>query len=348
VTSTRVLPVGPAPERDEAVRTAAGLIRAGEVVAFPTETVYGLGADATSAEAVERIYLAKRRPADNPAIVHVLGAGDVDRVARDWPDSAALLAARFWPGPLTLILPATDEVSRAVGRGLTTVGVRAPAHPVARALLALAGRPIAAPSANLSGRPSPTTAAHVVADLGGRIPLVLDGGPCRVGLESTVLDLTGDDPVVLRPGAVTREGLEAALGRSVRGLGDEDALRRSPGTRYRHYRPASPVVLVRAGCAESDIAAWARGVDGAIGYIGWRLGVAGLPNVVASTGTRGDSAHLAASLYAALRELDALGVAFILCDEPPRDGLGTAIGERLRRAATYSFEEGASAPAPIG
>jgi L-threonylcarbamoyladenylate synthase len=344
VIETRVLPVGPNPEADEAVRTAAELIRMGDVVAFPTETVYGLGADATSVEAVERIYRAKQRPADNPAIVHVLGADDVDVVARAWPDTAALLAARFWPGPLTLILPATDPISRAVGRGLATVGLRAPAHPVARALLALAERPIAAPSANLSGRPSPTTAAHVVADLGGRIPLVLDGGPCRVGLESTVLDLTEGDPVVLRPGAVTREEIEAVLGRPVRSHGDETALRRSPGTRYRHYRPAAQVVLLRAGCSDDAVATWANGVDGAIGYIGGRLAIAGLPNVVAGATPSGDTTRLAASLYAMLRELDTLGVAFILCDEPPRDGLGMAIAERLHRAATYSFEEGACAP----
>jgi L-threonylcarbamoyladenylate synthase len=346
VSETRVLAVGDDPEHDSAVLEAAESIRAGDVVAFPTETVYGLGADATSPEAVERIYRAKRRPADNPAIVHVLGHEEAGSVVRAWTADADLLAGQFWPGPLTLILPAADPIARAVGRGLTTVGVRAPAHPVARALLRLAARPIAAPSANLSGRPSPTTAGHVLADLGGRIPLVLDGGPCAVGLESTVLDITGPDPVVLRPGTVTREQIEGALGRLVRGEGADDSLLRSPGTRYRHYAPSAPVVIARAGCSSGRLAAWAGALRGPIGYVGWRREVAAVPTVVAHVLADDDAARFAAALYAALRELDARGVEFILCDEPERVGIGVAVAERLGRAASLVFEPGADTPTP--
>jgi L-threonylcarbamoyladenylate synthase len=348
VSETQVLRVGPDPERDPGVREAAELIAAGEVVAFPTETVYGLGADATSAAAVEKVYAAKRRPADNPAIVHVLGVDDLVRIAGDVPAEARVLAARHWPGPLTLVLPAAGDVARAVGRGLGTVGVRAPAHPVARALLALAGVPVAAPSANLSGRPSPTTAGHVLRDLGGRVPLILDGGPCRVGVESTVLDLSGGEPVVLRPGAVTRAQIEAALGRPVGGHGDGEALRRSPGTRYTHYAPAAPVVVVRAGCRDEEVAAWAARAGGLVGYLGWREDVASLPNVAARRIAADDAAGLAAVFYAALREFDERGVRFILCDEPAREGIGAAVAERLERAAALVFEPGAPGPAARG
>lgn len=338
--------VGPDPAADPGVREAAELLLAGEVVAFPTETVYGLGADATSVTAVEKIYAAKQRPRDNPAIVHLASAADLPRVARETPPEAETLAARFWPGPLTLILPATDAVRDAVGRGLDTVGVRVPGHPVARALLALAGLPVAAPSANLSGRPSPTTAAHVLDDLGDRIPLILDGGPCTIGLESTVLDLSEGDPIVLRPGGVSRREIEEVLGRPVREHATEEAKRRSPGTRYRHYSPEAPVVLVRAGCDTTVLAAWASSAAGLIGYIGWRGVLTALPNVVSRAVPEGDAAALASRLYGALRELDAAGARVILCDEPATGGLGTAVAERLARAATLVFEPGESAPRP--
>jgi L-threonylcarbamoyladenylate synthase len=348
MSETRLLRVGPDPGADEGVREGARLIRAGEVVAFPTETVYGLGADATSETAVEKIYVAKRRPRDNPSIVHIADADDLARVARA-SDEARTLAASFWPGPLTLVLPVAGEVASAVSHGLGTVGVRMPSHPIALALIALSGRPVAAPSANLSGRPSPTTAAHVLEDLGGRIPLILDGGPCAVGVESTVLDLTGEEPAILRPGGVAGEDIEAALGRPVLAGGDEVARRRSPGTRYRHYRPAAPVVIVREGTETGALVAWAAEVAAegggvGIGYLGWREGVGALPSVRFRRVPAGDASALGAALYDAFREFDAAGARYILCDEPPPAGLGIAVRERLRRAASFEFAGGAPRP----
>jgi len=347
VSVTRVATVSPTPHDDDAVREAAALIRAGDVVAFPTETVYGLGASALSEEAVARIYLAKQRPADNPSIVHVLDGDHVGAVAREWSDTAELLARTFWPGPLTLVVPATDAVARAVGRGLGTVGLRAPAHPVARALLLHADGPIAAPSANLSGRPSPTTAEHVLADLGGRIPLILDGGPCRVGLESTVLDLTSAEPTILRPGAVTRDEIAAALDRVVGEHGTEAARRRSPGTRYRHYRPSAPVALVRTGYDTDALARWVANVGERIGYVGWREEIATLPSVTALRVAYSEPERLASMLYAALRDLDARGVRYIVVDEPDQAGVGAAVSERLARAATLVFVVGSAEPSPV-
>ena len=339
-----MLEVGASPESDPAVGEAAGLIRAGEVVAFPTETVYGLGADATSPEAVERIYRAKQRPRDNPAIVHIASMDDLARVALDRPQAVERLAAGFWPGPLTLVLRARPEISAAVSRGLETVAVRMPAHAIARALITLSGRPIAAPSANLSGRPSPTTAAHVLEDLGGRIPLILDGGACAIGLESTVLDLTAGEPLILRPGRVTREDLEAALGSPVRDEGDAEARRRSPGTRYRHYTPRAPVVLVPGACDSGALVAWAerlRAEDEALilGYIGWRAELGALPYVRFHEVRAGDAGEQAAILYDAFRDFDARGAHFILCDEPPATEFGAAVRERLSRAASFVFEK---------
>ncbi|HSD28827.1 MAG TPA: L-threonylcarbamoyladenylate synthase, partial [Vicinamibacteria bacterium] len=198
-----------------AIAEAAAILRRGGLVAFPTETVYGLGADAFNVDAVARIFAAKARPRFDPLIVHLAGAEVLPRVVRSAPVAASALAARFWPGPLTLILPKADAVPDLVTAGLDTVGVRVPDHPAARALIEAAGAPIAAPSANPFGYVSPTTAVHVAEQLGDRVDAVLDGGPCRVGVESTILSLTSETPVVLRPGGVTREELERALGRPV-------------------------------------------------------------------------------------------------------------------------------------
>ncbi|MDP8969027.1 MAG: L-threonylcarbamoyladenylate synthase, partial [Actinomycetota bacterium] len=219
---------------------AVQLLRAGGLVAFPTETVYGLGADARAAAAVARIFAAKARPVDNPLIVHVADASGLESVAASVPPLAARLAQRWWPGPLTLVVDAASDLPKETTGGLSTVAVRVPAHPVALALVRAAGLPIAAPSANRSGRPSPTTAAHVVADLGDAVELVVDAGPCQVGVESTVVDARGDAPRVLRDGAVTREQLGLPDGT----VGPQAAASvASPGTRYRHYAPACDVAL---------------------------------------------------------------------------------------------------------
>ncbi|MDL2214305.1 threonylcarbamoyl-AMP synthase, partial [Clostridia bacterium OttesenSCG-928-O13] len=239
----------------EAMALAARLLREGQVVGMPTETVYGLAANALDDEAVQRIFLAKGRPQDNPLIVHIAVEEDLPRVARSVPENARALARRFWPGPLTMILPKGPRLAPSVSAGLDTVGVRLPAHPVARELIRLAGVPLAAPSANTSGSPSPTTARHVESDLAGKIPLILDGGSCPVGVESTVLSLVGS-PVILRPGFVTREELEEALGCSVayspslNAALDEGETPASPGMKYRHYAPQTQLTIVGGGLSD--------------------------------------------------------------------------------------------------
>mgnify|MGYP001752509984 FL=1 len=238
------------PIRDDgALRQAGALLRAGEVVGMPTETVYGLAANALDGAAVAKIFLAKGRPQDNPLIVHIADKEQLSTLARMVPESARKLADAFWPGPLTIILPKAACIQDEVSAGLDTVGIRLPSHPVARALIREAGVPLAAPSANLSGRPSTTTSGHVMDDLGGKIPAIVEGGPCAVGVESTVVSLAGNVPRLLRPGGVSLEQLESVLGsvevdRALREkIGDEVRVS-APGMKYRHYAPKAPVTVV--------------------------------------------------------------------------------------------------------
>lgn len=234
---------------DEALRQAGALLRAGEVVGMPTETVYGLAANALDGAAVAKIFLAKGRPQDNPLIVHIADKEQLSTLARMVPAGARKLAEAFWPGPLTIILPKAACIPDEVSAGLDTVGIRLPSHPVARALIREAGVPLAAPSANLSGRPSTTTSGHVMEDLGGKIPAIVEGGPCAVGVESTVVSLAGNVPRLLRPGGVSLEQLESVLGsvevdRALREkIGDEVRVS-APGMKYRHYAPKAPVTVV--------------------------------------------------------------------------------------------------------
>jgi len=302
---------------------AAAFLRRGEVVAFPTETVYGLGADAFDEEAVRTIFAAKGRPADNPLIVHLADLGRLARVAARVPPAARLLIDAFFPGPLTVILPRRADVPALVSGGLPTVGVRMPRHPVAQAFLAACGVPVAAPSANRSGRPSPTTWEAVRADLEGRIPCILVGERTEAGLESTVVDCTGETPVVLRAGVVTLEALRAVHPATRLAEPAAEALARSPGARYRHYAPRARVRLIDApGEAEP-------GPDAA--YIGLAPPPApeafGLVRVCASVE---DYAH---ALFDFFRRCDAAGLRTIHCERVPPAGLGLALMDRLRRAA---------------
>lgn len=321
------------------VERAAAVLRAGGLVAFPTETVYGLGADATSPEAVARIFAVKARPEDNPLIVHLADAAELPTVARVTP-LARTLAERFWPGPLTLVLEADPRVAPA-SAGLSTVAVRVPDHPVALALLAATALPVAAPSANRSGRPSPTTAAHVMADLGESVALVLDGGPCAVGLESTVVDARGARPVVLREGAITREALGAAAAPAPgqdHARGEADALgaaeaglpelRHSPGTRHRHYQPACAVEIAPPGDGAARAATLARQ-----GRRTGLVGTAPAPEGVVAIGTFRDAAALAHALYGALRAAEEAGVEVLVIEAVAEEGIGRAVMDRLRRAA---------------
>jgi L-threonylcarbamoyladenylate synthase len=329
---TEVLTVDPERPDPEAIARAAAVLRRGGLVAFPTETVYGLGAAALDPAAVGRIFQAKGRPANNPLIVHVAAASDAAGVVAVWPPAAAALAERFWPGPLTLVLPRGDAVPDAVTTGGPTVAVRLPAHPTAAALLLAAGFPLAAPSANRSGQLSPTRAEHVLSGLDGRIDLVLDGGPTRVGVESTVLDLTTSPPQLLRPGGVGRSELEAVVGPvTVATVAVAEAPLPSPGLLTRHYAPRTPLECV-AGGGRARVAELLRAGQ----RVGWlRLGAAGdddEPEAVV-VGLPDDPTGCAAQLYAALHALDAVGLDRIVADLPPDDDAWAAVRDRLRRAS---------------
>ena len=340
---TDVIHVDPERPDPSAIAWAADCLRRGGLVAFPTETVYGLGAHALDRAAVRRVFEAKGRPVNDPLIVHVGSADRMDTLVLRVPETARALAARFWPGPLTLVLPRSPLVPDEVTAGLDTVAVRVPAHPVAHALLVAAGIPVAAPSANLFSRPSPTCAAHVLDDLDGRIDLIVDSGPTLVGVESTVLDVSRGRPTVLRPGAITIEMLREVLPRvEVRAAGSEDhAARPSPGLLSKHYSPRAPLTLYE-GEPRAMLERLTRDAREAMST-GARVGLiiadedaVDIPGDarVARLGSVHDLATVAARLYAALREVDAAGVDVILVRGfPTDDGLGMAIQDRLRRAA---------------
>lgn len=306
---------------------AASVLAGGGLVAFPTETVYGLGADATSAAAVARIYAAKGRPPEHPVIVHLASADELGAWAADVSDAARALAARFWPGPLTLIAKRASHVLDAVTGGAPTVGLRVPSHPMARALLAKFGRGVAAPSANRFGSVSATTATHVVTDLGDAVDYILDGGACPIGVESTIVDVSTDVPALLRPGGVPREAIEAFLGRP---LAAATAVR-APGMLPSHYAPAARLVAVAPGDLGGACALAPRPV-GALASAAV-LAAAKLPADVSAVELPDDPAAMAHELYGALRMLDAAGMATIVAAVPDAVGLGEAIADRLQRAA---------------
>ncbi|MEV0202545.1 L-threonylcarbamoyladenylate synthase [Nonomuraea sp. NPDC050691] len=315
---------------------AAGVLRGGGLVAFPTETVYGLGANAADGAAAARVFQVKGRPPSHPLIVHLDGAEQLGDWAEDMPAAARLLAERFWPGPLTLVLRRGRRVPLETTGGLETVAVRVPAHPVALALLSAFGGGIAAPSANRFGSVSPTTADHVRAELGDAVEVVLDGGPCQVGVESTIVDATGDILSVLRPGGVTREDLEAALGRPLAVPATSPI--RVPGQHPSHYAPQARVVLVEP---EQVVAEAERAQES-----GHQVGVL-LPSTFASAEVKAHAVVAlpasmpvyARELYAFLRELDQQGCDLIVASLPPEQGLGAAIANRLRRAAGPRLSE---------
>jgi len=314
------------------IAEAAALLRAGDIVAFPTETVYGLGGNALDPAAVARIFEAKGRPAHNPLIVHLPDAAGARALAASWPEQAERLGRRWWPGPLTLVLPRAACVPDIVTAGGGTVALRVPAHPAALALLRAAGVPLAAPSANRSGEVSPTTAAHVVRSLAGRIPLVLDGGATNVGIESTVLDLSGPTPVLLRPGVISRAELEREIGPvGTPGPAQRDEEPRpSPGMLDRHYAPRAPLHLLPP---EQDAGGLARAVHAR----GERVGAVTFggppPDADEVILLPAEPEGYARGLYGALHRLDELGVALILAVAPPADPRWDAVRDRLRRAA---------------
>ena len=323
---------------------AADILRAGGLVGIPTETVYGLGADGLNPRAVKAIFLAKGRPQDNPLILHIPEASWLERYCKDSPLTAYQLAQAFWPGPLTMIRPRREVGPDAVTAGLDTVGMRCPAHQVCREIIRLADVPVAAPSGNTSGRPSPTTAQHMLEDMEGKIDAIVDGGPCAVGVESTIVDLTCTPPRLLRPGGVTLEQLRGVLGEvevdpavtRLMGAGEKP---KAPGMKYRHYAPKAPVTVV-AGDPEKSaayIAAHAASEDGVICFDEFLPLFTGraLTRPVMDLGPAGDKEEQARHIFDALRSFDHTAVPAIWAQCPDPEGIGLAIANRLNKAAGF-------------
>ncbi len=319
---------------------AAAIIKNGGLVGIPTETVYGLGANGLDPEAVKKIFEAKGRPQDNPLILHIHDASQLHAFCREVPESALMLAEAFWPGPLTMILPVRDCVPKTTTAGLDTVGVRCPDNDATREIIRLAGVPIAAPSANTSGKPSTTTAAHVLHDMEGKIDAVVDGGPCRVGVESTIVDLTGPAPRLLRPGGIGPEALRELLGvliidRAVVGEIAADAVVRAPGMKYKHYAPAAEVLIVEG--SREAAAAYVRGhfqPGDAVLCFAEELPLYEGLNPTAY-GAEADPASLSAGLFAALRKLDDGEIQRIFARCPTGGGVSVATRNRLRKSAGF-------------
>lgn len=331
-----LIPVDPRHPDPRDLQAAARTLRSGGLVAFPTETVYGLGAHALDPAAVQRIYQAKGRPGYNPLIVHVADADAARALAASWPQEAERLAAAFWPGPLTLVLPKHDSIPDSVTAGLSSVALRVPAHPVAHALLREAGIPVAAPSANRSTEVSPTTARHVARSLGERVDVIVDGGPCPVGIESTVLSLVGPVPTLLRPGTISVDDLRPVIGQVAlpATAPEATAARPSPGMMDRHYAPRATVRIVPAAERARLLAAAADEADAGRRTGGLLMADAADPRIAPVIRMPDDPAGYASRLYAALHELDDAGCDLILIDQPPDTPAWAGIRDRLRRAAT--------------
>ena len=330
-----------------ALEEAGEIIRRGGLVAFPTETVYGLGGDALNPESSKKIYAAKGRPSDNPLIIHIADMEHLGRITKEVPQSAYQLAAAFWPGPLTMILPKAEEVPCQTTGGLDTVAVRMPSHPVAMEFIKAAGGYVAAPSANLSGKPSPTTAKYVVQDMDGRIDMIIDGDGVDIGLESTIVDLTGDKPMILRPGYITEEMLDRVLGQveidQTLFKADSNLHPKAPGMKYRHYAPKGELVLVEGN------------PEAVVSYIneqtrmrkerGEKTGVIGTSEMagryeadsVKIAGSRKDEAAIARQLYTFLREFDDEEVAYMYAESFAGTGMRQAIMNRLLKAAGHKI-----------
>ncbi|ABR46566.1 Sua5/YciO/YrdC/YwlC family protein [Alkaliphilus metalliredigens QYMF] len=332
---------------DEILTACGEMIREGKTVAFPTETVYGLGANALDSKAINKIFVAKGRPSDNPLIVHVAHRVEVDALVRVIPEKAKKLMAHFWPGPLTLVMEKSHGIPGEISAGLSTVAIRMPVHPIARTLIEKAGVPVAAPSANTSGKPSPTRAAHVIQDLRGKVDAIIAGGPCDVGVESTVLDVTEETPMILRPGGVTKEMLEAVIGEVALdpGLyhrGEMKDVPRSPGMKYTHYAPKAKVIIIEGVEAAvvrkiREMVAYYKEKGLSVGVIVTDESLAYYDQVeeccVKSMGSRQNPETIANNLFRVLREFDETNVAIILSEAVEEVGIGQAVMNRLMKAA---------------
>lgn len=332
-------------EDDKAMEIAGKIIREGGLVAFPTETVYGLGGDALNPDSSRKIYAAKGRPSDNPLIVHICRLEDIHAIVSDFPENAGKLAEEFWPGPLTMVLPKSDAVPEATTGGLNTVAVRMPVDPIALSFIEAAGGYVAAPSANVSGRPSPTCAKYVVEDMQGRIEMILDGGDVEIGLESTIVDLTGEVPMLLRPGYITIEMLREVLGQVDidKTILDGDCLDKpkAPGMKYKHYAPKGELTIVAGEeeavlCRINELAKEALERGEKVGIIGTDETIERyVGSSIKSVGARSDEVSIAKGLYRILREFDDEGVTCIFSESFDAGGMGQAIMNRLLKAAGH-------------
>lgn len=335
----------PGVREEEALRQAGQIIKDGGLVAFPTETVYGLGGDALNPESARKIYAAKGRPSDNPLIIHICRFEDIRRIVKELPRQAVRIADAFWPGPLTMILPKAGCVPYETTGGLDTVAVRFPSHPAARKLIEYGGGYIAAPSANASGRPSPTRAGYVAEDMDGKIEMILDGGEVGIGLESTILDLTVEPPRILRPGYITEEMLDEVLGQVEMDPGliapDSGQAPKAPGMKYRHYAPKGSLLVVEG--PPERVSAYINEQAAKDGETGEKTGVLATSelleqyraDVVQCVGSRGDEEEIARNLFSALRAFDDQEVTRIYSESFPDQGLGQAIMNRLLKAAGH-------------
>lgn len=333
----------------EKIEAAARILKDGGLVAFPTETVYGLGADALNPEASKRIYEAKGRPSDNPLIVHIARFDDLKMITKSIPENARILGERFWPGPLTMIFEKNDKVPLETTGGLQTVAVRMPDHPIALALIEASTGYIAAPSANTSGKPSPTLAEHVYQDMEGRIPMILDGGAVGIGIESTIVDFSEEIPTILRPGYITAEMIRDVIGEVQMDPGlsgmDESVKPKAPGMKYRHYAPQAELILVKG--QENAVIEHINRLTEEAGKQGKRAGIIGTDEtcgryregVVKSIGTRNNEETVAQHLYAILREFDELNVDVIYSESFSTAGIGQAIMNRMLKAAGHRVIE---------
>lgn len=342
------------PESAEVIRTAAKILQEGGLVAFPTETVYGLGGNGLDGAACEKIYIAKGRPSDNPLILHISEFEELNAIVREISPAAQKLMDAFWPGPLTMVFPKADIVPLKATGGLDTVAVRFPSHPVARAIIKAAGLPIAAPSANSSGKPSPTRASHVEFDLNGKIDMIVDGGAAEWGLESTIVDVSGDVPMILRPGAVTKEMMEAVVGRveidpAILTKPAADLKPKAPGMKYTHYSPKAEVVLVKGERqAVADEINRLAALDMSNGK---KTGVMATEetkdlyhaDIILSLGSRDRPEQIGANLFKLLRKFDFLGAEKVYSEVFSEEGEGMAIMNRLNKAAGYQMIEAAKA-----
>ena len=334
-------------EDDKAIQTAGKIIKQGGLVAFPTETVYGLGGDALNADSSRKIYAAKGRPSDNPLIIHICKLEDIDKIISVFPDQAKKLAQEFWPGPLTMVLPKSDMVPKETTGGLDTVAVRMPVDPIALSFIEAAGGYVAAPSANVSGRPSPTSSRYVEEDMYGRIEMIIDGGDVEIGLESTIVDLTGKVPMLLRPGRITLEMLKEILGEvevdKTILAGNAAGRPKAPGMKYKHYAPKGELTII-AGESQAvvkkinELAVRGMQQGEKIGIIGTEENISFYQgHSIKSVGKRDDEVSIAKHLYRILREFDDEGITLIYSESFSAGGMGQAIMNRLLKAAGHQI-----------